>query len=40
MWTNSRMGRQTDKKRTNKRTEFHQFRKELSYDDDLSPYQV
>ena len=25
---------------TNEKTEFHQFRKEPSYDDDLSPYQV
>ena len=34
---------QTDgqtKKRTNEQTEFHQFRKEPSYDDDLSPCQV
>ena len=27
-------------KRTNKQTEFHQFRKEPSYDGDLSPCQV
>ena len=27
-------------KRTNKHTEFHQFRKEPSYDGDLSPCQV
>ena len=32
MWTN---GQKTDK-----RTEFHQFRKEPSYDGDLSPCQV
>ena len=31
---------QTDNKRTNERTEFHQFRKEPSYDGDLSPCQV
>ena len=31
---------QTDKKRTNEQTEFHQFRKEPSYDGDLSPCQV
>ena len=30
--------RQTDKKRTNKQTELHQFRKEPSYDGDLCPY--
>ena len=35
-----RMDRQTDKKRTNKQTEFHQFQKEPSYDGDLSPCQV
>ena len=28
MWTNRWMDRQTDEKRTNKHTEFHQFRKE------------
>ena len=39
MWTNRRMDRQTDEKRTNKQTEFHQFRKEPSYDGDLSPCQ-
>ena len=27
-------------KRTNEQTEFHQFRKEPSYDGDLSPCQV
>ena len=27
----------TDKKRTNEQTELHQFRKEPSYDGDLSP---
>ena len=32
MWTNRRMDRQTDEKRTNERTEFHQHRKEPSYD--------
>ena len=31
---------QTDKKRTNKHTKFHQFRKEPSYDGDLCPCQV
>ena len=31
---------QTDKKRTNVQTELHQFRKEPSYDGELSPYQV
>ena len=31
---------QTDKKRTNDTTELHQFRKEPSYDGDLSPCQV
>ena len=31
---------QTDKKQTNKRTEFHQFQKEPSYDGGLSPCQV
>ena len=31
---------QTDKKQTNEHTEFHQFRKEPSYDGDLSPCQV
>ena len=31
---------QTDKKRTNEHTEFHQFRKEPSYDGDLCPCQV
>ena len=32
--------RQTDKKRTNKRTELHHFRKEPSCEGDLSPCQV
>ena len=32
--------RQTDKKRTNKWTELHRFRKDPSYDGDLSPCQV
>ena len=40
MWTNRWMDRQTDEKRTNKHTEFHQFRKEPSYDGDLSPCEV
>ena len=31
---------QTDKKRTNEHTELHQFRKEPSYDGDLSACQV
>ena len=35
MWTNRWMDRQTDEKRTNEQTEFHQFRKEPSYDGDL-----
>ena len=44
-WTNcfrSRVRKQilTDKKRTNERTELHQFRKEHSCDGDLSPCQV
>ena len=30
--------RQTDKKWTNKQTEVHQFRKQLSYDGDLSQF--
>ena len=34
------MDRQTDEKRTNEQTEFHQFRKGPSYDGDLSPSQV
>ena len=33
-------GQKTDKIRTNEQTELHQFRKEPSYDDDLSPCQV
>ena len=40
MWTNRWMDRQTDEKRTNEHTEFHQFRKEPSYDGDLSPCEV
>ena len=32
--------RQMDKTQTNEWTELHQFRKECSYDDDLSPCQV
>ena len=32
--------RQTDKKRANEQTELHQFRKEPSYDGDLSSCQV
>ena len=35
-----RMDGQMDEKRTNEQTEFHQFRKEPSYDGDLSPCQV
>ena len=31
---------QTDKKRTNEKTELHQFRKEPSYDSDLSPVKL
>ena len=34
------MDGQTDEKRTNKQTEFHQFRKEPSYDGGLSPCQL
>ena len=30
MWTNRWMDRQTDEKRTNEQTEFHQFRKNLA----------
>ena len=37
--TDGWMDRQTDEKRTNEETEFHQFRKEPSYGD-LSPCQV
>ena len=33
------MDGQTDEKRTNEQTEFHQFQKEPSYDADLSPCQ-
>ena len=40
MWTNRWMDRQTDEKRTNEHTEFHQFRKEPSYEGDLSPCEV
>ena len=40
MWTNRRMERQMDKKRTNKNTEFYQFRQEPSYDGDLPPCRV
>ena len=36
-WTESHMDGQ---KRTNEQAEFHQFRKEPSYDGDLSPCQV
>ena len=40
-WTEKRSkNEQTDEKRTNKQTEFHQFRKEPSYDGDLSPCHV
>ena len=34
------MDGQSDKKRTNKHTQLHQFRKEPSYDADLSSCQV
>ena len=34
------MDRQRDIKQTNEQTELHQFRKEPSYDGDLSPCQV
>ena len=34
------MDRQTDKKQTNEQMELHQFRKEPSYDGDLSPCPV
>ena len=34
------LDRQTDKKQTNELTELHQFRKEPSYDGDLSPCRV
>ena len=34
------MDRQTNKKWTHEQTELHQFRKEPSYDGDLSPCQV
>ena len=34
------MNRQMDKKQTHEWTELHQFRKEPSYDGDLSPCQV
>ena len=37
---NRNVDRQTDKKQTNEQTELHQFQKEPSYDDDLSPCQV
>ena len=30
----------TNEQKTNEKTEFHQFRKEPSYDDDLSPCHV
>ena len=39
MWMDRWMDRQTDKKWKNEQTEFHQFRKEPSYDGDLSPCQ-
>ena len=32
--------KQMDKKQTNEQTELHQFLKEPSYDNDLSPCQV
>ena len=34
------MDRQMDKKWTHKQMELYQFRKQLSYDGDLSPFQV
>ena len=40
MWTDREMDRQMDEKQTNEQMQFHQFRKEPSYDGDLSPYQV
>ena len=39
MWTDRWMDKQSDKKRTNEQTELHQFRKEPSYDGDLSSCQ-
>ena len=40
MWTDRQMDRQMDEKQTNEQMQFHQFRKEPSYDGALSPYQV
>ena len=40
MWKDRQMDRQMDEKQTNEQTQFHRFRKEPSYDGDLSPYQV
>ena len=40
MWTDRRMDRQMDKKRTNEQMELHQFRKDSSYDGDLCSCQV
>ena len=45
MLTDRETDKQTDKiapisKPTNEQTELHQFRKQLSYDGDLSPCQV
>ena len=37
---NGQTNGQIDKKQTNEQTELHQFRKQLSYDGDLSPCQV
>ena len=37
---NENLDGQTNKKRTNERTELHQFRKEPSYDGDVCPCQV
>ena len=37
---NGNVDRQMDKKQRNEQTELHQFRKELSFDGDLSPCQV
>ena len=40
MWSDRRMDRQTDKKKTNEEAELHQFQKHPSYDGDLCPCQV
>ena len=39
-WTEKRTKNKQTEKRTNKQTELHQFRKEPSYDGDLSHRQV